>query len=207
MARDGQITREKILAETQSLVLEHGFSGTTIDRILEKTGITKGAFFYHFKSKTELGQALLDDFSQRDLNDLYQALTYAKTQEKEPDKQLLAFVQCFIDSMKSLTAPYPGCLYAAYNYESAAFEPFIMDKIGDTLKIWRKEILQLFAAAAYRAERLRQQDQEALADMFVTLLEGSFIVAKSMKDASITYRQLQLYHDFLSTLLTSEDDD
>jgi TetR/AcrR family transcriptional regulator, transcriptional repressor for nem operon len=49
MARDGKPTRDKILAESKTLVLENGFAGTSVDQILERSQITKGAFFYHFK--------------------------------------------------------------------------------------------------------------------------------------------------------------
>ena len=58
MGRDGKPTRDKILAESKALVFENGFAGTSIDKILQRTGITKGAFFYHFKTKNALAKAL-----------------------------------------------------------------------------------------------------------------------------------------------------
>ena len=56
MPKDGRLTKEKILDAAEALVLDHGYGATSIDQILEKTGITKGAFFYHFKSKAALAQ-------------------------------------------------------------------------------------------------------------------------------------------------------
>ena len=46
LKKKGLSTKDKILKETKGLVLQNGYVGTTIDMILEKTSITKGAFFY-----------------------------------------------------------------------------------------------------------------------------------------------------------------
>ena len=49
-------TRERILDAAQQLVMERGFSATTVDAILEAAGSSKGAFFHHFASKADLGR-------------------------------------------------------------------------------------------------------------------------------------------------------
>ena len=74
MPKDGSLTKEKIMDAAEALVLDHGYGATSIDQILEKTGITKGAFFYHFKSKAELAQALVARYVKRD-DDLLFSLT------------------------------------------------------------------------------------------------------------------------------------
>jgi hypothetical protein len=51
MPKDGNKTRLKILDKTQVLVLENGYAGTTINQILEKTQLTKGAFFIILRVK------------------------------------------------------------------------------------------------------------------------------------------------------------
>ena len=47
-------SRERILACAEAVILQKGFSGTSIDDILEKASITKGGFFYHFDGKPGL---------------------------------------------------------------------------------------------------------------------------------------------------------
>ena len=44
----------KWLEAAQQLVIERGFSATTVDAILEAAGASKGAFFEHFSSKAAL---------------------------------------------------------------------------------------------------------------------------------------------------------
>jgi TetR/AcrR family transcriptional repressor of nem operon len=53
VARNGARTRTAIMDAAQGLILQQGFAATSIDEIIERTGVTKGAFFYHFKSKSD----------------------------------------------------------------------------------------------------------------------------------------------------------
>ena len=62
MARSGAATKEKLLDAAEALVFDHGFSATSLDKVIALAGVTKGAFFHHFERKAELGrdQASLD---------------------------------------------------------------------------------------------------------------------------------------------------
>jgi TetR/AcrR family transcriptional repressor of nem operon len=39
----------------------HGFKGASLERILGRAGVTKGAFFHHFSSKAQFGYAVVDE--------------------------------------------------------------------------------------------------------------------------------------------------
>ncbi len=56
--------RERILAVAFAEMHEHGFQGLRIDRVLEKTGLTKGALYHHFPSKKAMGYAIVDEVLQ-----------------------------------------------------------------------------------------------------------------------------------------------
>src|SRR5579875_3266469 len=49
--------RERILEEAVKLFYERGFSGTTLDDIAGKLGVTKPFIYTHFRSKVELLEA------------------------------------------------------------------------------------------------------------------------------------------------------
>ena len=42
-------------------VFTRGFQGVSVDDIVKKTSMTKGAFYHHFPTKLELGYALVDE--------------------------------------------------------------------------------------------------------------------------------------------------
>jgi AcrR family transcriptional regulator len=51
----------EILDAAQALFLEHGYEATSVQQIIDRVGISKGAFYHHFESK----EALLDRLVSR----------------------------------------------------------------------------------------------------------------------------------------------
>ncbi|MER6409238.1 ScbR family autoregulator-binding transcription factor [Streptomyces viridosporus] len=52
-------TRQSILVAAASLFDEVGYEAATISEILKRSGVTKGALYFHFASKEELAQEVL----------------------------------------------------------------------------------------------------------------------------------------------------
>ncbi|MEJ7721594.1 MAG: TetR/AcrR family transcriptional regulator [Ilumatobacteraceae bacterium] len=57
MPRDGTATRERILDAAERLVIENGFSATSVDSVIDESSSSKGAFFHHFATKEKLARA------------------------------------------------------------------------------------------------------------------------------------------------------
>ena len=55
------LTRQTILLKAFELIYQNGFQLTSIDTIIATTNVTKGAFFYHFKNKEDMGLALIQE--------------------------------------------------------------------------------------------------------------------------------------------------
>ena len=56
----GQATRHDLMNIARRLFSEHGFSGTALADIQQASGLTKGAFYHHFRSKEDMALALLE---------------------------------------------------------------------------------------------------------------------------------------------------
>jgi len=52
-------TRAAILDAAAAEFDEHGYEGARLERIVERTGATKGAVYFHFRSKRDIAQALV----------------------------------------------------------------------------------------------------------------------------------------------------
>lgn len=59
--RNPDATRQNILQVAFEEILLKGYQGLRVDEVLKQTGFTKGAFYHHFKSKKELGHAVIDE--------------------------------------------------------------------------------------------------------------------------------------------------
>src|SRR4029077_20821837 len=56
-------TRIQLLEAARRAFAERGYAGTTIDEIAEAAGVSKGAYYFHFKSKEDVLVALIDDWA------------------------------------------------------------------------------------------------------------------------------------------------
>ncbi|MRG48012.1 TetR family transcriptional regulator [Chitinophaga sp. SYP-B3965] len=54
-------TRLMILQKAFELIYANGYQATSIDDIITNTAVTKGAFFYHFPNKDEMGLAMINE--------------------------------------------------------------------------------------------------------------------------------------------------
>lgn len=64
MQQRSEETRAKIIESAIKLFSTRGFNAASVEDICKEAGISKGAFYHHFKSKQELFLALLDGWLQ-----------------------------------------------------------------------------------------------------------------------------------------------
>lgn len=58
--KDPETRKNEILDAAAELFAEKGFDGTSTNNILEKAGIARGTLYYHFKSKEDIMDALIE---------------------------------------------------------------------------------------------------------------------------------------------------
>lgn len=59
--RDLEKSRQEILQTAFLEVFRNGFQGVSVDDIVKKTSLTKGAFYHHFPTKLDLGYTLVEE--------------------------------------------------------------------------------------------------------------------------------------------------
>lgn len=186
--------------EAQSLILNHGFGATTVDSIIQNAGVSKGAFFHHFSSKSELGYELVNRYAKADAQHLEKTLDKAEALSKDPLQQLLIFVKLFEQEMVELEEPFPGCLLASYTYQSELFDDSIHELIRDSMLTWREKILKKLKVISEKYPPKEEVDLESLADMLLVIFEGAFVLTQSLQNSKIIASQLSHYHTYLSLL-------
>lgn len=56
----GEATRERLIAVARELFGQRGYEATSIEAVLEGSGVARGALYHHFKGKAELFDAALE---------------------------------------------------------------------------------------------------------------------------------------------------
>jgi TetR/AcrR family transcriptional repressor of nem operon len=202
MPKDGTVTREKILDAAQGLILERGYAGMTVDSVLERVGITKGAFFYHFKSKDELARALIKRFANEDSALYTDMKARAEKLSDDPLQQVLIFIGLFEEMFEGLTEPYPGCLFASYVYEMQQFDADTLELVKESFKTWRALLKEKFDTVAMLHPPQTDIDTASLADAFTVVLEGAFVAGKALDEPDVIVKQLRHFKNYVALLFS-----
>ena len=193
-------SRERILASAEEIILQKGFSGTSIEDILDKASITKGGFFYHFDGKPGLAEALIERYLEHD-DELFGSLNAAAAElSEDPLHRLLIFLKLLSEKLGSMKQTHPGCLVASFTYESQQFREDIRDLVRLGMERWRKMIVdQLEQVNAHYAPQ-SDISPETLADMFTATIEGGIMLARNFDDNRLLVNQIMAYRTFLRIL-------
>lgn len=204
MPRDGTETRTRIMDVAESLMLDHGFAATSVEAIVRGVGVTKGAFFHHFRTKTELAHALVERWARLDEEHLAENMDRAERLSRDPLQQLLLFVGLFEESMGSLSEPYPGCLLASAVHEAELFDAATHERIRDSVLTWRQRLRsKLDEVVAEHPPRL-DVDLDVVADQLWSTFEGAFILSRTMREAGAVAEQLRQYRNYLELLFRDD---
>lgn len=193
-------SRERILATAEAIVLQRGYAGTTIDEIIDKAAITKGGFFYHFGCKSELAKALIERYIQMDADVFMSLNARADTLSEDPLQRALIFLNLFTEMVAGMTDVHPGCLAAAFTYESQQLEPEIRQRMQEGMLEWRAAMVKRLEEVISKYPPKVETDPEALADMFTACVEGGIILAMAFGDNTALIQQVQNFRTHMRLL-------
>jgi TetR/AcrR family transcriptional regulator, transcriptional repressor for nem operon len=180
--RDGRSTREAILAAASRLMHVHGYNHTALDDVLRESGVGKGNFYYHFKSKEELGYAILDQivsaFLERTLEPCF----------ADPTRPALVQVRCFLDRLLEAQRErncVGGCALGNLAAELSDLHEGFRARLASVFAAWRERITVALRQAQEHGEVDGQCRPEAVADFLVASLEGAILLTKLTKDITV----------------------
>jgi TetR/AcrR family transcriptional repressor of nem operon len=196
--RDGNPTRERILRVAERLMTLQGYSATSVDQVIAEAASSKGAFFHHFSSKTDLAVQLVQRYVAADLAHLDAGLA-ATAHITDPAQRVVAFLRHYEDGADELMAEQTGCLYATVLAEREFTGSEINDQVAKATRVWRDAVANLLRPAL--ASNRHGVDIEALADHLYTTFEGGFILCRTYEDRSAMGAQLRIYRQLIEALL------
>lgn len=200
MAGRGEETRNRILSSAEALVMANGFAGTSIDDILKSAGLTKGAFFHHFKGKADLARELVEWHARHDLAMFEDFAAKAEARSDDPLDRMVLFLEAFEAYVNRSDDPSPGCMYAVYTYESMQFDPSVRDLVADVLRQWTAIYVRKFQDVLDRYKPALPVTARQLAEMIVSIIEGGFVLQRAYGDGRMTARQSEQFRNYLALL-------
>ncbi len=173
--------RRELLKTIGHLIKKNGFAATGIDTLMQRTGMTSGAFYSHFASKNELLQALVASELTAS-----SALWAGRTQdsvEEWIDSELERYL-----SLQHVQHPEEGCLLPALAAEIARADASVRT-------IYEQALLQ---GHCILSRRLGDDD---LAWAVINQMVGSILVARALPSETLQRTLLNASKNVLKSLL------
>jgi TetR/AcrR family transcriptional regulator, transcriptional repressor for nem operon len=145
MLSKAQNTRLNILQQAFGLIYKKGYQNTSIDDILATTQVTKGAFFYHFKSKDEMGLAMINEVMYPGM---VSSMVTPLLNAKDSVKELYQMMDGLLLRSKAFDVRY-GC--PAVN---------LVDEMAAVNTLFQKALLKLFDQWQSAIQRCIKQGRE-----------------------------------------------
>jgi len=172
--------RDKILAAALSIIRAKGYAATTVDELCAAAGVTKGAFFHHFRSKDELAVAAADHWSET-TGAFFAAAPYHSL--ADPLDRVLGYID-FRKAILKGTVPEFTCLVGTMVQEVYESHPAIREACAASIG-GHAATLEADLAAAISARGVTGVNALSLAMHTQAVLQGAFILAKATGDAEI----------------------
>lgn len=189
-------TRQRILTIAAAEIYENGFRATGLNDILKKSGLTKGAFYHHFKSKSELGVAIAEEVVDKAFRELW-----IKPLEKSD-----ANTQTIIDSLQYAIAANnskdvtKGCPLANLTQEMANQDQKICAVLRRTVDDWRQQLANVLKREQDRGLLRSNVDCDQSSYFIISSLQGAIGLAKPYHDPRPFRSALRALIDYLKSL-------
>jgi AcrR family transcriptional regulator len=168
----GKLTRERIVLAAVELFRENGFHNTSLTQILGAAGITKGGFYFHFKSKEELGDAVIDFMKDFWVRNVLKKIA----EEKGALKKIESMFEIMIKTHEGNV--FHGCaLLAVLTAEMMEMEHRFSERLRKIYADWKASIVGILEEG--KKEGLFKEDinSDSIALLIIGSLQGITMMA------------------------------
>jgi len=189
-------TRQNILYKAFELIYVNGYQATSIDDIIATTEVTKGAFYYHFKTKEEMGLAIIEEMMQGTMR---AGLIDPLTATDDPLKAIYTMMSDLLIHNPVLQLKY-GCPTYNLIQEMAPLNEHFNTGLANLMKLIREQMISALDRGQDSGRVKPGTDSAGVADFVMAGYGGIRIIGKLHEDKSCYHsylKQLKFYLDSL----------
>ena len=195
----GAATRDQILNAAARLIHVQGYQCTTLDDVLRESGVGKGNFYYYFKSKEDLGYAMIDRttqaFVERSLGPAF------ADAEADPIAQISAFLDRVLEAQRQRNCV-GGCVMGNLASELSDVHEGFRQRLVGIFDLWRARLAEAVSRGQGRGSVRADVDATRVAQFLVAGLEGAILLSKVTRDITVMERCVEELKEHLTLYRT-----
>lgn len=189
----GTSKREQIVATADRLFYEHGFEPTSFAQIADQLGISRGNFYYHFKSKDEI----LDAVIRRRLANTEAMLEAWEIEGDTPIERVRSFIDILIVNRAKIQRY--GCPVGTLSAELAKLNHPAQPDANELFSLFRTWLRRQFEQLGYN-----NATADDLAMHLLARSQGVATLASAFQDEAFINQEVGRLYDWLDTHIKKE---
>jgi AcrR family transcriptional regulator len=184
-AEHAEATRAALVSSARALFAERGYAAVSIEQIVRRARVTRGALYHHFEDKEDLFRAVFESVQQ----DLGRALMAAANSRRDTAKHLEAGCHAFLDAC---TEPDVQRIVLLDGPSVLGWERWHELDVNFGLEMLRRSI-----EAAIEGGLVRRQPVEPLSHLLFGALNGAGLEIARAADPDAARREMRRAMDRL----------
>ncbi|MCU7853330.1 MAG: TetR/AcrR family transcriptional regulator [Candidatus Thiodiazotropha sp. (ex Monitilora ramsayi)] len=194
-------TRLSLLEAAYDEIHHYGFQAASLNAILQRTGVTKGALYHHFSSKLQLGYAVLDEAITHKLESMW----------FEPMQRPGDAVDILIDTIRQAGEYFGseeialGCPLNNLAQEMSPIDDGFRQRIDVLYQRWQQNIINLLTRGQHENCISKTINVTDTALFILASLEGCMSMAKNAQSHDVLMSCGEGLLHYLESLRASPD--
>jgi AcrR family transcriptional regulator len=195
--RDPEHTRERLLQAASREIYRSGFQSAGLDKILVSAGVTKGALYYHFKSKEGLGYAVVEEIIAPDVHGKW---VRPLQSVNDPIDALIGAVERIPVRPEDVRG---GCQLNNLAQEMSPLDAGFRKRLAIIFAAWREAVASTLREGQTHGSVRRDVEPADAAGLLIAMVEGYGSLAKNAQDPRVMKAGIRNVVDWLRSLRPS----
>ena len=178
--------RERLIEAARNLIHRQGFHRTTLADIAKESGVPLGNVYYYFKTKEEIGEAVIKEQKKKLTNTLDICC-----KQVDPKTALTKLVKYLTRGSAELAEK--GCPNASLCQELDKAHSPLADSADECMRV-------MIAWASDQFKALGYQDPDRMGFEFIARLQGTTLLGHALHDPKLIRRHLTALCDWIDGL-------
>jgi TetR/AcrR family transcriptional repressor of nem operon len=174
----GEITRDYIIKTTRRILVAQGFHNTSINDIINATGVKKGNLYYYFAGKEDLCFAVLQNAKEEFFSFLDQSF-----QGNDPIDKIIHSCEAILQEQQQQQFV-GGCLFGNVALEMSDCNERFAAVIHEVFTSWTEKFASFLEEAGENGSLASRVSPRQLAKTLVAAVEGGIMMSRVSKSKS-----------------------
>ncbi|PWT73611.1 MAG: TetR/AcrR family transcriptional regulator [Bacteroidetes bacterium] len=192
-------TKRMIIEKSAPIFNKKGFAGTSMNDIIEATGLAKGGIYGNFRNKEEIAELAFDFAFEKVIEEIRIKI--------QPKKNTVDKLLAILDYYRNYSVKSPiegGCPMVNFGADSDDTHPLIRERVASAMAKTVNELVHIIDAGKKRKEIKSSIDSSLTAEIIFSTINGGLMMSKANQNPKKLNRILDWLANWIEAEIRSE---